>query len=124
MTDEKMVPEREAVERERAAYVECGERMDQYWRWYRCSPTWDLEQTAIARYPLPRVTRRRKERDPHGWVSQFSVAVYWTLESKSFEVISCDINGAALALNAIPITPKRIALWKDLIDRPDEEVEG
>jgi hypothetical protein len=111
MSGPKMVTEREAVARERAAFVEgviyCTAQSD----------TLNYEPYAQRErlYPLPKVSRPRVVRDPHG------AAHFWTVRDGR---IRPSVHWSANDLQTIEaITPERVALWADLLANPNEIVE-
>lgn len=113
------VTEREAVLRERAAYL---------WGWRQGRPVGcfegDANREAERRYPLPKVTRRRRVLDPHG-LAVFSDPVFWTvLDGQRKGVFAVHGDGCSARYQGMPaVTPERNALWADLLANPTEEVE-
>lgn len=108
------VTEREAVERERAAFCEGAESL--YVRDEIPGAVYsayaEVRDSAPAKYPLPKITRERIKRDPSnaGW--------RWC------------VRGGAIALydsDSLPMctpTPERTALWADLLANPTEQVDA
>lgn len=121
-----MPTEREAVERERAAWME-GFELAAHTQYVSGGPPWhDLKQRAADRYKLPKVTRPRVVRDPDMWMDDKQL--HW-------RVLGGDICGSYVHPSDSPHrtrvwrnveahpAPARVALWAELIERPTEEVE-
>lgn len=69
MSDAKMVTEREAVERERAAFGRGALWYAAAPSWFNCTRTEEAANTVAAeRYPLPTVRRLRTLRSGTGWL--------------------------------------------------------
>lgn len=110
MSAERRVTEREAVLRERKAFVEGARRI--------CVAAnsgiirmFDHERDAAEIYPLPTITRPRVVRDPHG------IDIRWTVRSR--QVVAYDSDQFPCAVG---VTPERVKLWADLLANPTEEV--
>jgi hypothetical protein len=120
MSAPKTVTEREAVLRERRAYI-LG-LQDACWR----DP--ETEEDAMARaeidaarrYPLPRVTRPRVVRDPE------HRPALWRLRNGALEVL---IDGTESwhvyprSGEGLKATGARLNVWADLLANPTETVE-
>lgn len=108
-----MPTEREAVARERAAWM-AG--YDHPMRWVGdYSGTWTPSGHVRLKYPYPKVTRPRVVRDP-----EFD-QLTWSVSSDG--VPSANGSHPGPALRAYYPIPARVALWADLLARPTEEVE-
>lgn len=110
MSEQPTVTERQAVERERAAWVEgaiC-------WAGGAVSGPGILSELAAQTYPMPKITRPRVVVDEFG--------VEWTVVDG--EVVP-NVYGAGGGSSAADYntTTKRILLWADLLNNPTEEVE-
>lgn len=113
------VTERQAIERERAAFVTGAS-----YQWQRgCgySGDWAANKAAIAArelYPLPKVKRQRVVNDRAG-ISYRAIDgfIEWQLTSDKWCRYSCH--------GAVPIpTSERVKLWADLLANPTEEVDA
>ena len=107
------VTERQAVLRERAAFIQGSD-----WRYMHSRPKavpgdiTDLERaTAAERYKLPKTTRPRVVKDPE------DAGVRWTIRGGRLRLYDTD------HLGAFEPTRDRVALWADLLANPTEEVD-
>ncbi|RTL04098.1 MAG: hypothetical protein EKK62_17025 [Acidimicrobiia bacterium] len=125
---EKTYTEKDVVLREREAFVAGATAVfDAFgidpWN-HRIVGEWKgMECMARARYPLPKVTRARVVQDPEGdgyWVI-CSGLVRWTMFDNGAGGI--DLTNRSRP-ELLQITPKRVALWADLLANPTEECEA
>lgn len=126
-----MPTEREAVERERAAFargVRAG--LGPEGRLYFKGPASRTpEEAAAIRYHFPVVTRPRVVRDPEDeechepmwWFVRGGkiLAFYAKDEADARHYLTFERHGAELSAHP---TLARVALWADLFERPTEEV--
>ena len=126
MSEQKMISEREAVMRERAAFVAGAER-------FACEGCKGLApdyagKEAAERYPLPTVTRPRVVTDPHlrddsvSWRVFDGVIQYRENRDAMLDSI-IDSSWVVGPPQFIP-TAERVAMWADLLANPTEEVEA
>lgn len=122
MTEQKMVSEKEAVRRERAAF-EAGA----HWRFCRALhavkriPPLDestpgiYHMEAAERYPLPKVERPRVVATDGG-------SAQWRVKNGEMQCLAQ--NGRTWLLGAAHhVTRERLAVWADLFASPNELVE-
>lgn len=138
----KMVSEVEAVRRERKAYEDgavCWAGEARARSEFRCGTVTlaGIQQDAACKYPLPLVTRPRVVRDtvtyPDGSTSEYEWCVL--SDGQLVRRLVHRGGGPPLAwapaaewrnlsdLHAFAPTPKRIAMWADLLAHPTETVE-
>lgn len=109
MSDDQTVTEREAVLRERKAFL-LGVERGAYLPGATMS-WWNGE--AVQRYPLPSSTRPRVVNDRD---------YQWRYVNNVMQVRSKSLGGDwGVAVNCTP-TPERIRLWADLLSNPTEDV--
>lgn len=111
MSERPTVTERQAVERERAAWVEgflCG--ADNHSATVRSIAL----GAAVRHYPLPKITRPRVVADEFG--------VQWKVVDGEV-VLHANGDDGGIDVNDYNTTTKRILLWADLLNNPTEEVE-
>ena len=111
-----MPTEREAVARERAAWDEAADFFRHTLSAGRGGEF--SKQARDRRYPLPKTTRPRVVKDPIG-------PYEWRCVDGELEYRLPDVelswrDGSPLGWS---LTPARVALWADLIERPTEDVE-
>lgn len=106
--------EREAVRREREAFVRGAE-----WA-YPATGTWTTASKAEEAFPLPTITRPRVVTDPH------DAAVRWSVGGSSRRIRREKVSALGHWISAdaehTPITNERVALWADLLANPSESV--
>lgn len=127
MSESKMVTEREAVMRERAAFVRGSQFEDEAWREMlrvNHSSGADCIDASRKRYPLPKVERPRVvvETSVHGrtvaWKYEHG-ALWWRNPRGSGEWYSL----MSPRTSEMFITPERVKLLADLLANPTELVE-
>jgi len=118
MTDPKLVTERNAVLRERTAYVR-GRHESLTARPMVQSEAREYEKEAASRYPLPKVTRARVVQDPH------DSSMHWRVGDERYTPLQFSVNGGSwqYGLGSMCATDKRVRVWADLLANPTEEVE-
>lgn len=114
MTNEKMVPESEAVKREREAYVAGAESQ---WGGIPSHQTSSWREEAKRRYPLT-VTRPRVVEDTTGW--------YWRVSSDASIETTSTKDGAWRQLVRMDqrLTKERVLILADLLANPTEDVDA
>lgn len=145
MTDEKMVSEREAVMRERKAWLDgVAEGLDKSFdsesepvrwppRYYNgkgfdhARASWEEQSRRV--YPLPKITRPRVVRDPYATAT---TTVEWSTEKWHDGLVIVWrakwapewklILSTDTPEDGYVITPERVKLWADLLANPTEEV--
>lgn len=106
MSDDKTVTEREAVLREREAYVkgrfEAGKGLD-----------WHARSRCL--YPLPTITRPRVVKDPH------SADIVWRCDGGVLQYRQGN-HEWSMGPGYWYASPERVRLWAELLANPTEEV--
>jgi len=114
MSAPKMVSEREAVLRERAAYDAGVADVFRTARALGGIEHVDARKWADQIFPLPTIERPRVVPDPHG------MNVVWSVKNGRISPRGSSAWGQRTVEH---ITPERVALWADLLANPTETVE-
>lgn len=124
-----MVSEREAVLRERAAYV--AHAIDYAFATGRSLNEPEVKRAAAERYPLPTVTRPRVVADPFPTSPIEWCALPWAGTGKAAIHVRRVPGGEwrvwtqeSVAAASCVVTAERVALWADLLANPTETVEA
>jgi hypothetical protein len=127
MTNDQTVTEREAVQRERAAFMAGGRAVFEH---FRISPetchrdaTWaGTESLARERYPFPTITRPRVLVDESGMGWKYEGGAFWYTLSTRRDLIDWRRDDPSDVKHEL--TVERVTLWADLLAHPTEEVEA
>lgn len=129
MSDAKRYTEREMVLAQRKAFITgVDEQRIREWPDWK---SWDRTTMAAKVYPLPKVTRPRVVRDPHPAFNQLWRCVdrvlQWSVVGEPWHDLEArsvaKAKGGDVFGFVTDITPERLALWSNLLNNPNEEVE-